>query len=394
MTSLSFVGLKARWTLQKLRPPSRKKLFLLESFSFESTLNLGHAYRLEVDEPVVAAGDGTVSSIRLLFPAWKFTPGDPVGSNTTYEIIIDHGNDISTVVHGILTHQVKVGQPVTRGDLIGVPLSREVFFQIRWQGQSYDPSTASRHFRVQDGQRAIGRTGYVREAPDMLAHNFFNAVRLVLYNGIHYFVNILGSKPDFLVNIDFNGTGTYTGQAFIGTPGDYWNAYVPVVFTEDSRDCYCVAPSYAYGSCFTYSTPAVVNLKNNHASDIGTWLEKIAPITGSSGTTPTWDTMLSTWIGGFSGGIPVQTTFKLHSLPPGTYELYLYSDQTDAGFGSDYYAQIDSGPIFHKATSPSGAVTWLQDDNYVVFTNLVIVPGSILQVEVLGFLAGLQIRRT
>ena len=394
-TPLFLTSLMARWTLQKLRPPSRKKLFLLESFTFESTLNLGHTYRLEDGEPVVAAGDGVVSSVRLLFPAWKFTPGNAVGSTTTYEIVIDHGNDISTVVHGLSSIAVKTGEGLARDALLGYPLTNEVFFQIRWLANAYDPATVSRHFQIQDGQHAIGRTGYVREAPDLLAHNFFDGIRQVIFNGIHYFVNIFGQKPAYLLNIDFNGNGTFTGAAVVGSPGDSWNVYNPVVFEEVGRDCYCgpyTTSGYDAG-CFTYSSPAVVNLSNYASASIGTWLERIAPITGTSGTTPTWNTMLSTWIGGYDSGIPIQTVFRLHSVPPGTYELYLYSDQTSAGSGSDYYVQVDAGPILHMTTTPTGAVTWVQNDNYVLFNNLVIIPGSIVQVEVLGFLAGLQLRR-
>ena len=62
------------------------------------------------------------------------------------------------------------------------------------------------------------------------------------------------------------------------------------------------------------------------------------PTSNNSGVTATWNGMLLTWIGGFDlGGVPYTSVFRLHGLPPGTYELYLYSDQTFSGSGSEFY---------------------------------------------------------
>src|SRR6516225_1532339 len=93
--------LLGRWTLQKLRPPSKRKLFLAQPFSAATPPCLGHVYRLDMGEPAIAAGGGTVRSIRSLFPGWPFTPGSPIGTQRTYEVVLDHGNGITTSVHGL-----------------------------------------------------------------------------------------------------------------------------------------------------------------------------------------------------------------------------------------------------------------------------------------------------
>lgn len=571
---ISPLKLPARWTLQKLRPPSKKKLFLLESFSVEGQINLGCVYRLEAGEPCLAPGDGQVSQIRLVFPTWKYSPGSLLGVQPSYEITINHGNEVWTVVHGLVGCAVQTNQPVRRGDVIGWLVTDELFFQVKWLGTPYDPASISRHFHLQDGNFAVGRTGFIREAADRIPRIFTSTIRQVIVNGIHYFVNILGYKPPVLANIDFNGTdGTSTagrgqlgysnftywdvvdngsvdligsgfydflpgnglyvdmsgsgnaggtmswygrlqskatftftagqqfqlrwraagnqrlaraaevlnyragtlvnanititdymqpftdysvtfvgdgssgkisfrkialetdpGQAFgslldsielenlttstvllgdnfdtensvtlsrywgpavVGAVGDYWNIYTPVAFTQDYRVCYC---SYSYGGtpevCFTYSSVPYVYLKDSTQADTPIWLERIAPLVNNSGYTPTWNGMLATWIGGYDlGGVPYQSTFRLHGLPPGTYELYLYSDQTFSGSGSDYYVQVDSGPVQTASTTPTGATSWVLNDNYVLFSGLDIVPGSIIRIEVLGYLAGLQVRR-
>jgi len=571
---LSPLKFPARWTLQKLRPPSRKKLFLLEDFSVEGETNLGCCYRFEPGEQVLAAGDGKVISIRLIFSIWKFTPNTLLGTQPTYEVTIDHGNEIWTTVHGLASCTVQTATPVVRGDVIGNLLTDELFFQIKWMGTPHDPASVSRHFQVQDGTHAIGRTGFIREAADRLPRTFLSVIRQIIVNGVHYFVNIFGYHPPVLADIDFNGsdgtvlegrgalgysffinfnvvdngsvdligrgfydfrpgnglyvdmagsgnaggsmswygrmeskttftfttghifrlswraagnqrlaraheilnykagalvdanlditdwmqdfqdyyvdftgdgsTGTisfrkialetdpgqaygsllddvvledltgstvllndnfdtengitvtrYWGPAVVGDTGDYWNIYTPLLYTKDYRDCYC---SYGYGGtpevCFTYSSVSYIYLKDAKQVDTRIWLERVAPLVNNSGVTAAWNGMLMTWISGFDmGGVPYTSVFRLHGLPPGTYELYLYSDQTFSGSGSDYYVQVDGGTILSATTTPTGATSWIQDDNYVLFSSLDIVPGSTIRIEVLGYLAGLQIRR-
>ena len=576
---LSPLKLPARWTLQKLRPPSRKRLYLLEGFSVESNRNLGCTYRFMAGEPVVAPGDGKVISIRLVFPTWRYTVNSLLGVQPTVEITIDHGNEVWTTVHGLLSSQVQVAQRVKRGDIIGYLLTDELFFQVKWLGTPYDPATISRHFQLQDGTHAVGRTGYVREAADRIPSVFASIYRQIIVGGIHYFVNILGQKPPVLANIDFNGndgtvieghgalgytnfinwnvvdngsvdligrgfydfvpgnglyidtagsgnaggsmswygrmeskteftfvsghqyklswksagnggalndridrahdilnyrvgtlvddtiditdpyqpfldysvtfdgddstgkvsfrkialetdpgqaygslldaivledltdqtvllsdnfdlensltTARYWGPAVVGDTGDYWNVYAPVAYKELTRPCYC-----SYGvegtteMCYTYSTVPYIYLKNAQQEDTPIWLERIAPLVSNNGVTASWNGMLQSWIGGYSmGGVPYDSVFRLHGLPPGTYDLYLYSNQTFSGDGSDYYVQVDAGPVLHAAVAPTATTNWAQNDNYVLFGNLDIVPGSTIRIEVLGYIAGLQVRR-
>jgi hypothetical protein len=571
---LSPLKLPARWTLQKLRPPSRKKLFLLEDFSVEGEVNLGCVYRFETGEPCVAPGAGKVISIKLIFPTWKYTSGSQLGFQPTYEITIDHGNDVWTTVHGLLTCAVQTAQPVERGDIIGYLLTDELFFQIKWYGKAYDPASVSRHFQLQDGTHAVGRTGYIKEAADRLPRSFTTIIRQVIVGGIHYFVNILGYQKPVLVNIDFNGsdgtvtegrgalgysnftnwdvvdngsvdligrgfydflpgnglyidmsgsgnaggsmswygrleskttftftlgqtfrlswraagnqrlaraheilnykagalvdstiditdymqpfqdyyvdfvgdgstgkisfrkialetdpgqaygslldsislenlttattlltddfdlengitTARYWGPAVVGTTGDYWNNYVPVAFTKDYRNCFCGYDySFAPEVCFTYSATPYIYLKDAVQTDTPIWLERIAPLVNNSGVTPTWNGMLQTWIGGYDmGGVPYDSIFRLHGLPPGTYQLYLYSDQKFGTAGSDYYVQVDGGTILHATTAPTGVTSWTQNDNFVLFTGLDVVPGSVIRIEIVGYVAGLQVVR-
>jgi hypothetical protein len=181
----------------------------------------------------------------------------------------------------------------------------------------------------------------------------------------------------------------------VGATGDYWNIYQPVAFTKDYRFCFC---GYSYSGtpevCFTYSSVPYIYLKNAQQAETPIWLERIAPLVNNSGVTPTWNGMLQTWIGGYDmGGVPFDSVFRLHGLPPGTYQLYLYSDQKFGTSGSDYYVQVDGGAILHATTAPTGVTSWTQNNNFVLFSNLAIVPGSIVRIEVVGYVAGLQVVR-
>jgi hypothetical protein len=387
------LNLAARWTLQRLRPPSRKKLYVLDSYVAQGNADdpvLGNAYRLEPNELVLAAGEGRVTVIQQAFPIWRYS-GTALGSRLTYVVTVDHGNDILTTVHGLASCAVKMSQSVRRGDALGAPLTDEIFFQVKRGGTPFNPNSISRHFRVQDGAHALGRTGYLREAPDRQRPTFAAQVRQIIVRGIRYFVSLF-PKPPILVNIDFNGSA-YTGPAAVGASGDYWNPYESVDYQAVVGGCYC---GYAYGTpeaCFTYSAIPYLYLLDHAQVDRRIWLERVSPIADSSGTTPTWDTMLGTWIGGYDSGVPYSTVFRIHGLPPGNYSLYLYSDQTYLGSGTDYYVQVDSGPVQHAALTPTGALAWTQNDNYVLFSGLSLVSGSTLRIEVLGFVAGLQLHR-
>ena len=563
--------------LQRLRPPSRKRLFLLKDFSAEGTINLGCSYRFEPGEPAVAAGDGRVISIRSLLPDWEVTAGSLLAIQLTYEVTLDHGDGVWTVVHGLSSISVQTDQVVERGDILGYLLTDELFFQVKSLGTPSNPAKANRHFALQDGDHSIGRTGYIREAADRIPTVLASSARQVIVNGIHYFVNKLGQRSPILANIDFGGsTGTvtegrgrldffrpaesskwevragvggvdligngfydvlpgnglyvkmssadnshgswfgmletittfvfttghsfrltwkaagnqmynridtlwftagtvatgsntiqydqgfqtrtvyftgngskgqlafrqsmpestpcpyygvlikdvvledttlgnvmpagglsfsnentittqlYSGSAVVGSAGDYWNVYVPVAFTQDYRACYC---SYGYTDtpevCFAYSTVPYIYLKNAQQQDTLIWLERVAPLVNNSGVTTTWNGLLQTWIGGYElSSAPYISVFRIHGLPPGTYDLYLYSTQMFGLSGSSYWVQVDAGSPVPGAIVPSGVPTWVAGQNYVLFSSLTVVYGSTVRIEAQGYLAGLQIQRT
>lgn len=391
--NLSPTTLPERWTLHKLRPPSRKPLYVLANFA-SSTGSFGCVYRLSDGEPVISPGDGTVVSIRSIFATWAYTPGNPVANQPRLEITIDHGNNILTVVHGLDQSAVNSSQPVKRGDLLGSLAGGELFFQVKWLGTPYDPCTISRHFRVQDPRYSAGRTGYLRQGPDLLPVTVASDLAMVVAGGLHYFVNIFNQQPPFLINIDFNGSGTYSGPAAVGSDGDYWNVYTPIDFLVLPTSCFC-GVYYSTETCFNYSSSPSTALLNAQHTQVLAWMESVASLLQiDNGVTATWNAMLGTWIGGYAGDhVPIQSAFRLHELPPGTYNLYLYANETDLGNGSDYYVQVDNGPLQHLTTHPTGAVTFIAGDNYALFSNLQIVSGSIITVEAVGFLAGLQITR-
>jgi hypothetical protein len=213
-------SIAAKWTLHKLRPPSRRKLKLMAGYSVEGTVNRGNVYRLEQDEPAVAPGDGRISGIRLIFPDWKYAAGSQLSKQPSYEVTIDHGNDITTVMHGLESYVVKTGQGVKRGEAIGKLLTGELFFQVKAVGNLLDPVKVSRHFVMQDSAYATGRAGYVREASDLLPYTLSSAVRSFIVKGVRYFVNSVTPKPPLLFNVNFNGSDGTTGVS--ETPGYDW----------------------------------------------------------------------------------------------------------------------------------------------------------------------------
>ncbi len=146
-------------------------------------------------------------------------------------------------------------------------------------------------------------------------------------------------------------------------------------------------------SYVVYSADPVLPLRDSNGVRSVIKLERVDPLTADAGTGTSFDPMLATWIGGLDGlSVPILNGFRLLDIPTGTYDLYLYAGESP-GDTTDFYLSVNSQPYSLKSATPTGALTFVANDNYVLFNNLVLSSGSVLDIRVLGFLAGLQLRR-
>jgi hypothetical protein len=302
--------------------------------------------------------------------------------------VIDHGSGIKTVVHGLSTSSVRVGQQVARGDVIGTFQTSEVFFAVLWNGQPYDPSSINRHFQPQDGTFVPGQGGNLRFAPDLTLRDFAEGLYETLVGGWHYFYNQVCHRADLLINIAFNGNSSKVGPAVAGViPADYWNNYEPVGFGP------LVITGGYYYNCLNYTTTVdpVVFLLDYAQADTTIWLERQSMV-ADKGTSAWFDPMLSRWAGAYSGGSPLENTFSLRGVPAGNYVLYLYANQGTLPDTSTFYVSVNDGAPTVKSNTPTVTAAFVENANYVKF-NLSLSQESIIHIKAYGFLAGLQLFR-
>lgn len=146
-------------------------------------------------------------------------------------------------------------------------------------------------------------------------------------------------------------------------------------------------------SYVVYSADPVLPLRDSTGAKSVIKLERVNPLTADAGSGASFDPMLGTWVGGLDGMlVPITNGFRLLDIPQGTYNLYLYAGES-VGDTTDFYLSVNGDPYSLKSATPTGAVSFVENDNYVLFDNLVLVKGSTLDIRVLGFLAGLQLRR-
>lgn len=231
----------SRGVISSLRPPCALNLALRYGYS-DSPKRPGQVLVLpSLTEPVTAPGSGIVVSITRKFQTgWTHSAGE-LDSYQTLEVKIDHGGYVTTAIHGLSTVNVLIGQYVTRGDRLGLAKTTEIFFQLFYRTQTVDPATMSPFFRGYDGGKVPDKTRKLRSGPDFVSRALSRTMS-VLIGGIRYFVDKYASKPELLINIDFNGDGSKTGPAQEGiTPTDFWNVYEPTVFdTTSGYLCYSV----------------------------------------------------------------------------------------------------------------------------------------------------------
>lgn len=379
-----------------LRPPSSRPLKLLFGYSTEVYSNEGFTFQFEDGEAAICPGAGTVASVVRRFAKFKHTNSLLTGT-PTYEVTIVHGHGIQTVVAGLASVSARPGNQIGRGDILGQPATNEVFFGVQYMRKTFNPNELGRHWWLQ-GEYVPGQAGNLRQGPDKIIRNFAGTIFSTIYSGIRYFMDrVRGFKP-LLVNIDFNGNSTKTGFAALGfTDADYWNVYTAGAFNWLSNLNGCYYYYYAYGACgptkvFNKSPQTFLNDSTGVKSPV--WLERVAAATAASGTLSSWDAMLSTWIGGWTGVLPEENFFAIRGLTAGTYRLCLYANNISRTppYNTTFGAAVDNDPPVWKTTSLWPSATFQEGGNYVQY-DLTVPAGSLISVKVYGYLDGLQIER-
>ena len=379
-------SLTTRLVLRRLRPPCARATVLVYGYSQEGNSNAGYTLQFPEAEPAVAAGGGTVSSIQFRLPNWRYTD-QGLGQLPLYEVTVDHGSGVRTLVSGLSSVSVRLGESVGRGQVLGNPATTQVHFRIIFNGLPLNPVTVSRHFSVYDSRYVPGQIQTLRFAPDKVARSLTSAL-VRIYNGIVYFI---GPAPVYQVNVDFNGAqGAKTGRAVVGVgTSDFWNVYTPVSFIESEyTDCYF--DGY-FGTIFSAAPDQWLFDYLNRQTTIR--LEKVAPLSADAGTQASFDAMLSTYVGGYDFlSVPIENTFKLKGIPAGNYELYLYGITKLDLLPTDFYVTVNQGAPIALSLTPTLPSSFVEGDNYVV-QNLVLSANDIVTVKAVGYLSGLQLRR-
>ncbi len=368
-----------RAVLKRLRIPCARSCTLVYGFSRESRTNAGYTLELPSGEPAVAPESGTVEKIEARVADWAYTTN--LSGQLVYEVYINHGSDVRTKVSGLDSVAVLPGVTVQRGDVLGIPKTSQVHLRIFLLGQPLDPAVLGAHFALYDGRYVPGQDRTIRFAPDRVPRDPSSGYLVRLYQGLRYFRDLLPGT--YLLNVDFNGSGSKAGQAATGVDGlDYWTVYEPSDFTA--------VGTYACGYGTLFSSSPLLWLYDYRASRSAARIEKlIEPPSPFYGSAPSWDPMLGTWIGGYSGMIPTETFFNVRGLPVGTFDVYLYAFQGQATF----MVSVNSGAISTQVITPTATPSFVEGDNYARFT--VSIPfGGILNVKAFGYISGLQIRRT
>lgn len=363
--------------LARLRCPSARRAYLRFPFAREGYTNSGYTLQFQAGEPAVAAGDGTVVSVQRKPPTYPHATGE-FDTFFPYEVVIDHGFGIQTVLSGMRSTELQSGRTIGRGDLVGPLATDECFLGVRINNNWVNPSDISRHFVPMLDQQVPGQGHKLRFGPDTILRNLANGIVALFYTGLHYFTG----TTRYLVNVDFNGSGSKTGLAADGfTASDYWNVYPGGAFSITNSSGYYYY-YYYYCTGLVFSSNPQTFLLDQDGVKTAVWLERVASATGDSGSGSRFDDMLGTWI----GDTGVENFFALKGVPAGTYDLYLYAQ---AGNSTFYVALNESTPTV-KSLTYLPLTAFVEDQNYVRYT-LVVPSGSFISVKAYGFLAGLQL---
>lgn len=371
--------------LASLRPPFVRSSTLLYPFSTGARYNTWVTYDLPEGEYAYSPGNGSVELVEHAVAPFYTENGDLVNT-PVYTITINHGQKVYTKVSGILSTDMYAGASVIRGDYLGDLLTTQLGFSLRINGINTDPSTASKYFELQDGASTPAQVGKVRFAPAIEPRDTSEGVTAAIVNGKQYF----SSNAKYLLNINFNaaaGLVLKKGKAVAGfSTEDVWNDYVPVNFTESNVVC---DYTYSYSHSYAYSATPWLQL-NQYTGQVGvSMLQRIAPLTSVSGTLNAFDPMLQTFV----GGVGESNTFNIRNVPPGAYDIYVYSYKPTTGTTSVYTSANGATPVLQTITHGSVLTTWVEGQNYVK-RSLYVTTSRKVSVSVYGTLSGLQLVRT
>lgn len=381
------ISAASQLSLANLRPPFARSGLVLFAYAGDSGALSGITVQLETGEPAVAPGAGNVVKIYTQLARWQ-TNSAALQYTPVTHIVIDHGNQVSTLIAGINNVSVQMGQTVSRGDRLGALLTNQVFCSVTVGKKMLNPTAVNEYWKIQNDSVVIGQGGKIRFAPDRIARDLSAGVTVALVNGVRYFKQLLAPTP-VLVNIAFNGDGSKTGLGATGyAADDHWNVYTPLDFLASSATC-C---SYGVGVLYTFSDDPVLALNDYTDTLCPVLLERVAPLYSAAGTATSWDDMLKAWIGGYSGPIPYENTFRLRNLAAGSYDLYLYAEQGTYPASSTFYVSVGGGSPSALSTAPTGVTAFVETDNYVKFT-LTVPTDSQITIKCVGYFSGLQLQR-
>jgi hypothetical protein len=382
------ISAASQLSLSSLRPPFARSALVLFSFTGEGQSNSGITVQMEAGEPAVAPGTGSVLRIYAEVPKWN-TNNATLQRTPVFHVLIDHGNQVNTLVAGMSNVSVQIGQTVYRGDSLGSLLTNHLFCRVTVGRKALNPTSVNSHWLVQNSNMVTGQGGKIRFAPDRIARDLSGGVLAVLNSGIRYFKQLTSPTP-LLINLAFNGDGSKAGLGATGyAADDYWNVYTPTDFLATAETC-SYTSSYTF---YSFSALPVLTLNDYSNTLSPVVLERVAPLFSAAGSGSNWDNMLKAWVGGYSGPIPYENTFRFRNLVAGTYDLYLYADQGIFPAASTFYASVGVALPTALSNNPSGTTVFGQNVNYVKFS-LTVPASSYITFKVVGYLSGVQLQRT
>lgn len=137
-----------------------------------------------------------------------------------------------------------------------------------------------------------------------------------------------------------------------------------------------------------YSADPVLPLRDSTGAHSIIKLERVLTLTADAGQGPSFDAMLGRWV----GDAGVTNGFRLKDIPEGTFNLYLYAGQV-VGQTTTFYVSVNGQPYSIQYATPTGGASFVAGDNYALFGGLSLTADSVVDIRVIGRLAGLQLRR-
>jgi hypothetical protein len=143
-----------------------------------------------------------------------------------------------------------------------------------------------------------------------------------------------------------------------------------------------------------FSADPLIKLNSSTGDESAMILRRVLPLTADASSGGLFNDMLGTWV----GGTGITNEFWIVNVPPGTYDIYLYSHTA-----SELGVSINGSDYAWKNNTPTGGSAFVENDNYVRFRRAVgavdrsftpVRPsGGLISFKVVGTLSGLQIIR-